>query len=88
MAVSLDRALASLIEKMVGKRPTSRSVEGMLQFAAEHYNGRSGSKVGPPGVGIKDVTGSIDKSNKLTLTFTMTDESSRTVVGTITTPKA
>ena len=88
MAASLDRALANLIEKMVGKCPTSRSVEGMLQFAAEHYNGGSGSKVGPQGIGIKDVTGSIDKNNKLTLTFTMTDESSRTVVGTITAPKA
>lgn len=43
---------------------------------------------GPAGTGIKTITGSIDSSNKLTLTFTMTDNSTQTVEGTITPPAA
>lgn len=43
---------------------------------------------GPAGTGIKTITGSIDSSNKLTLTFTMTDNSTQTVEGTITPPVA
>lgn len=38
--------------------------------------------------GIQSITGSIDSSNKLTLTFTMTDNSTQTVEGTITPPAA
>ena len=43
---------------------------------------------GAAGVGIKTITGSIDGSNKLTLTFTLTDDSTQTVEGTITPPAA
>lgn len=41
---------------------------------------------GDPGVGIKTITGTIDGSNKLTLTFTMTDNKTQTVEGQITPP--
>ena len=43
---------------------------------------------GDPGVGIKTITGSIDGSNKLTLTITLTDETTQTVEGTLTPPAA
>ena len=43
---------------------------------------------GAPAKGIQSITGSIDSSNKLTLTFTMTDNSTQTVEGTITPPAA
>lgn len=43
---------------------------------------------GDPGVGVKTITGSIDGSNKLTLTFTLTDNSTQTVEGAITPPAA
>ena len=43
---------------------------------------------GDPGVGVKTITGNIDGSNKLTLTFTLTDNSTQTVEGTITPPAA
>ena len=39
---------------------------------------------GDPGVGIKTIAGRIDGSNKLTLTITLTDETTQTVEGTIT----
>lgn len=39
---------------------------------------------GTPGVGVKTITGTIDASNKLTLTFTLTDNTTQTVEGTIT----
>lgn len=45
-------------------------------------------KPGTPGVGVKSITGSIDGSNKLTLTFTLTDDSVQTVEGVITPPAA
>lgn len=41
---------------------------------------------GDPGVGVKTITGSIDGANKLTLVFTMTDDSQQTVEGNITPP--
>lgn len=41
---------------------------------------------GTPGVGVKTITGTIDASNKLTLTFTLTDSTTQTVEGTITPP--
>lgn len=41
---------------------------------------------GDPGVGIKTIAGSIDGSNKLTLTITLTDETTQTVEGTLTPP--
>lgn len=44
---------------------------------------------GIPGVGVKTITGTIDASNKLTLTFTLTNNTTQTVEGTITpTPAA
>lgn len=43
---------------------------------------------GPQGVGIRTVAGSIDGTNKLTLTFTLTDDSVQTVEGQITPPAA
>ena len=43
---------------------------------------------GDPGVGVKTITGSIDGSNKLTLTFTLTDGNTQTVAGVITPPAA
>ena len=39
-------------------------------------------------VGIQSITGTIDASNKLTLTFTLTDQSTQTVEGQITPPSA
>lgn len=45
--------------------------------------GAKGDK-GDTGVGIKTITGTIDSSNKLSLTFTLTDESTQKVEGTIT----
>lgn len=45
--------------------------------------GEKGDK-GDSGVGIKTITGAIDGQNKLTLTFTLTDDSQQTVEGTIT----
>lgn len=41
---------------------------------------------GPQGVGVKNITGTIDGTNKLTLVFTLTDDSTQTVEGTITSP--
>lgn len=45
-------------------------------------------KPGESGVGVKTITGSIDGSNKLTLTFTLTDGNTQTVEGAITPPAA
>ena len=45
--------------------------------------GAKGDK-GDTGIGIKTITGTIDGSNKLSLTFTLTDESTQKVEGTIT----
>lgn len=49
--------------------------------------GPAGQK-GDPGVGIQTITGTIDGSNKLTLTFTLTDSTQQVVEGTITPPSA
>lgn len=43
---------------------------------------------GTPGVGVKTITGTVDASNKLTLTFTLTDNTTQTVEGTITSTPA
>ena len=43
---------------------------------------------GPQGVGIQGITGTIDGTNKLTLTFTLTDDSTQVVEGQITPPAA
>ena len=43
---------------------------------------------GDPGVGIKTIAGSIDGSNKLTLTITLTDETTQTGEGMLTPPGA
>lgn len=47
--------------------------------------GPAGPK-GADGVGITSVTGSIDGSNRLTLTITLTNGQQQTVTGTITPP--
>lgn len=47
--------------------------------------GAAGPK-GADGVGITSVTGSIDGSNRLTLTITLTNGQQQTVTGTITPP--
>lgn len=51
--------------------------------SVEGFPSSPGAK-GDPGVGIKTITGTIDGQNKLTLTFTLTDNSQQTVEGTIT----
>lgn len=93
MVYSLERALAALVAKMTGKAPVSGKLEDILSFAADNYSGGGAGTVGPQGpagpagkdgVGISSITGTIDGSNKLTLTFTMSDMSSHTVEGTIT----
>lgn len=48
----------------------------------------AGGTPGPAGVGIQSITGTIDGTNKLTLTFTLTDQSTQTVEGQITPPSA
>ena len=45
-----------------------------------------GGVPGPQGVGINSITWTIDGTNKLTLVFTLTDDSTQTVEGTITPP--
>lgn len=77
MSMGLERSLKELVAKIAGKQPQATSVEGLVQFAAENYKAATG--VGPQGVGIKSITGRIDKNNKLTLTFTMTDMSTQKV---------
>lgn len=76
--VSLEHSLSTLVHRLTGKAPAGiTSVEGLVQFAAENYDG-AGS-----GVGIASVSGSINKSNQLTLVFTMTNGKKQTVTGTI-----
>ena len=65
----------------------STSVEGIIRNITDHYTPPEGTP-GPQGVGIKTITGTIDGSNKLTLVFTLTDDSQQTVEGTITPPAA
>lgn len=82
MALSIDSALRKLAHAVTGKNPGVRSIEGIVQFMADNYQGGG---VANDAVGIKSVSGSIDSSNKLTLIFKMTDGSTNRVVGTITT---
>lgn len=51
-------------------------------------NGVKNEQVGPAGVGIKTITGTISPENKLTLTITLTNSKVQTVEGQITPPMA
>lgn len=88
--MSVQAELVKLGKKMIPSAQEdelrSTSVEGILANMAEKYT-PAGEK-GDPGVGVKTITGSIDGSNKLTLTFTLTDDSQQIVEGTITPPAA
>lgn len=85
MAVSIERSLAKLARKISGGEPAVRTVENLVQYIADHYQQSSGGsgRKGDPGVGINSIVGTIDSSNKMTLTFTMSDGSSQKVEGRI-----
>lgn len=88
--MSIKDALKTLCQKMTSQESDSETIAGVIGDIAENYTpseGTPGPK-GDPGVGIETITGTIDGSNKLTLTFTMTDETTQTVEGTITPPAA
>lgn len=75
------------------KDSSSSSIAGIVSDLAENWptgEEKPGpvGPAGPQGVGIKTITGSIDGSNQLTLTFTLTNDSQQTVTGTITPPAA
>lgn len=100
MAKGLEQVLTELAVKLTGKTPTQQQLEDVIEFMAANYTG-GGSTPGPagpkgdkgekgekgdPGVGIQTITGTIDGSNKLTLTFHLTDSTDQVVEGTITPP--
>lgn len=100
MAKSLEQVCTELAVKLTGKTPTAQQLEDIIEFMAANYTaggstpgptgpkgdkGEKGEK-GDPGVGIQTITGTIDGSNKLTLTFTLTDSTQQVVEGTITPP--
>ena len=93
MAKGLEQVLTELAVKLTGRTPTQQQLEDVIEFIAANYTG-GGSTPGPagpkgdPGVGIQTITGTIDGSNKLTLTFTLTDSTQQVVEGTITPPSA
>lgn len=63
------------------------SPDGVVTINSEALPGGTPGKDGAPGKdgrGIKTITGSIDGSNQLTLTITLTDDSQQTVTGQIT----
>ncbi len=83
-------ALRALHKKATSKDSSSSSIAGIVFDMAENWSA-GGGEAGPPGpqgVGIKTITGSIDSSNHLTLTFTLTDDTQQTVTGAITPPAA
>lgn len=92
--MSVQKELVNLGQKLIPsaeeKDFQSTSVEGVIKKIAENYTPSEGAQgpKGDPGVGIKSITGSIDGSNKLTLTITLTDDSQQTVEGNITPPAA
>ena len=84
--MNIKEALQSLCQKVTSHESTGQSIAEVIEDLTENYTpnpGPSGPK-GDPGVGVRTITGTIDGSNKLTLTFTMADESTQTVEGTIT----
>ncbi len=79
----------------VGDRITAEKLNHLEQGVQNEQVGPQGPKgdtgetgakgdKGDTGIGIKTITGMIDGSNKLSLTFTLTDESTQKVEGTIT----
>lgn len=90
MAKSLEQVLTDLAIKLTGKTPTQQQLEDIIEFMAANYKAGGGAPgpKGDPGVGIQTITGTIDGSNKLTLTFTLTDSTQQTVEGNITPPAA
>ena len=100
MAKGLEQVLTELAVKLTGKTPAQQQLEDIIEFMAANYTG-GGSTPGPtgptgpkgdkgekgdPGVGIQTITGTIDGSNKLTLTFHLTDSTDQVVEGIITPP--
>lgn len=84
--------MAEMDERLLDSRSQAEIAENFKRILAlidalKEKPGTPGQK-GDPGVGVKSITGSIDGSNKLTLTFTLTDNSTQTVEGTITPPAA
>ncbi len=84
--------MAEVDERLLDSRSQAEIDENFARILGliaelEEKPGTPGPK-GDPGVGIKSITGSIDGSNKLTLTFTLTDDKTQTVEGTITPPAA
>ena len=67
-----------------GKPEISENFNRVLNLL-DNLDSSTGAQ-GPPGVGIQSITGIIDESNKLTLTFTLTDESTQIVEAQITPP--
>ena len=84
--------MAEVDERLLDSRSQAEIDENFARVLGliaelEEKPGTHGPK-GDPGVGVKTITGSIDGSNKLTLTFTLTDDSTQTVEGIITPPAA
>ena len=102
MAKSLEQVCTELAVKLTGRTPTAQQLEDIIEFMAANYTAGGGSQgpkgdkgdpgpagqKGDPGVGIQTITGTIDGSNKLTLTFHLTDSTDQVVEGTITPPSA
>lgn len=84
MASSIEKALRNLAYAVTGKRPGVMNTERVIQFIADNYSSSESSK-GDDGVGIRSISGNIDDDNKLTLTFTLTDNRKQVVSGVINT---
>lgn len=96
MALGIESALRYLAQKLTGKQLATGSIESTIQFMADNYTAGSGTPgpagpqgpAGADGVGIKDITGSIDGENNLSVKITLTNGESKTVTGKITPPQA
>ena len=88
--MTIKDALKALCKKMTTKDSSGESISAVIEDITANYSGGTGpaGPKGDTGVGIKTITGTIDSSNKLTLTFTLTDDSQQKVEGTITPPSA
>lgn len=81
--------MATIDERLLepnGEPEISENFNRVMNLLDES-GGTPGSQ-GPQGVGIQSIAGTIDGTNKLTLTFTLTDQSTQTVEGQITPPAA
>lgn len=82
-------ALKALHKKVTAKNSTGTVISDVINDLTLNWPESTQGPAGPqgkPGVGIKTITGSIDGSNKLTLKFTLTDDSVQTVEDNITPP--